>query len=86
MAGVIVRRRASDYHGRDGARRPTGAPEERTMSQRDPEAGARLDFVRRGGRVLDPGRGVDAALNVGIAAGRIGRLGPTIARGAAVAD
>ena len=53
------------------------------MSQRDPEHPGRLDLVLRGGRVLDPGRGVDAVLDVGIGGGRIVRLEPAIARGAA---
>ena len=53
------------------------------MSQPDPTNAARLDLVLRGGRVLDPGRGVDAVLDLGIADGRIARLEPSIARGAA---
>ncbi len=53
------------------------------MSERDPRSAERLDLVLRGGRVLDPGRGVDAVLDVGIAGGRIARLEPTIPRGAA---
>ncbi|PWU19953.1 MAG: amidohydrolase/deacetylase family metallohydrolase [Candidatus Rokuibacteriota bacterium] len=43
----------------------------------------RLDLVLRGGRVLDPGRGVDAVLDVGIASGRIASVEPAIARGMA---
>jgi dihydroorotase len=42
-----------------------------------------LDLVLRGGRVLDPARGVDAVLDVGIAGGRIARVEPAIERGAA---
>ena len=36
------------------------------MSQPEPQCAERLDLVVRGGRVLDPGRGVDAVMDVGI--------------------
>ena len=53
------------------------------MTQPDTTPAERLDLVVRGGRVLDPGRGVDAVLDVGIAGGRIARVAPAIDRGAA---
>ncbi|HEV8438621.1 MAG TPA: amidohydrolase/deacetylase family metallohydrolase [Methylomirabilota bacterium] len=43
----------------------------------------RFDLVLRRGRVLDPGRGVDGVLDVGIADGRIASVEPIIERGAA---
>ena len=46
------------------------------MTQPDNAPAERLDLVVRGGRVLDPGRGVDAVLDVGIAGGRIARVPP----------
>jgi dihydroorotase len=39
---------------------------------------ARFDLVLRGGRVLDPARGIDAALDVAIAGGRIAAVEPAI--------
>jgi dihydroorotase len=53
------------------------------MSQPELQSADRLDVVVRGGRVLDPGRGVDAVMDVGIADGRIARLEPVIGRGVA---
>ena len=53
------------------------------MSQPELQPADRLDLVVRGGRVLDPGRGVDAVMDVGIANGRIARLAPMIGRGGA---
>lgn len=43
----------------------------------------RFDLVIRGGRVLDPARGVDGRLDVGIAADRVATVEPAIPRGAA---
>ena len=53
------------------------------MSQPELQSADRLDVVVRGGRVLDPGRGVDAVMDVGIADGRIARVEPVIGRGVA---
>jgi dihydroorotase len=53
------------------------------MTTQDAGKTGRLDLVLRGGRVLDPGRAVDAVLDVGIAYGRIARVEPAIARGTA---
>jgi len=53
------------------------------MAMQDAPKAERLDLVLRGGRVLDPGRGVDAVLDVGISDGRIARVEPSIARSAA---
>jgi dihydroorotase len=53
------------------------------MSQPQLQSADRLDVVVRGGRVLDPGRGVDTVMDVGIADGRIARLEPVIRRGVA---
>jgi predicted amidohydrolase len=53
------------------------------MSHPELRSADRLDVVVRGGRVLDPGRGVDAVMDVGIADGRIDRLEPVIGRGVA---
>src|SRR5262245_35260249 len=61
----------------------TMTPKESQMSHRDPREPRRLDLVLRGGRVLDPGAGVDAVLDVGIVDGRIATLAPTLARGVA---
>src|SRR5215471_13605183 len=49
----------------------------------DAQPPQRLDLVLRGCRVLDPGRCVDAVLDVGVADGRIARIEPAISRGAA---
>ena len=53
------------------------------MSQPELQSADRLDVVVRGGRVLDPGRGVDTVMDVGIADGRIARVEPVIRRGVA---
>jgi len=53
------------------------------MSERETATLERLDLVVRGGRVIDPGRGVDAALDVGVTGGRIAALAPSLPRGAA---
>ena len=46
-----------------------------------------FDTVITGGRVLDPGSGIDAVLDVGVAAGRIAAVGPALnAAGADVID
>lgn len=37
-----------------------------------------LDLVLRGGRVVDPGQGIDAVLDVGVADGRIAALAPRL--------
>jgi len=66
-----------------GGAAQTAVREEPMMSGGDRRSAERLDLVLRGGRVLDPGRGVDAMLDVGIAGGRIARVEPRIPRGAA---
>ncbi|HVQ77779.1 MAG TPA: amidohydrolase/deacetylase family metallohydrolase [Candidatus Binatia bacterium] len=42
------------------------------------DQGRRFDLVLRGGRVLDPARGVDAVMDVAISAGRIAAVEPRI--------
>jgi dihydroorotase len=53
------------------------------MSRMESKEPRQLDLVLRGGRVLDPSRGVDRVLDVGIAGDRIARVAPAIERGAA---
>ncbi|MBN8829398.1 MAG: amidohydrolase family protein [Sphingomonadales bacterium] len=49
--------------------------------------GGRHDLVIKGGRVIDPARGVDAVLDVAVSGGRIAALAPEIApEGAALLD
>jgi dihydroorotase len=43
-----------------------------------PDPPSRFDLVLRGGRVLDPALGIDAAMDVAIAAGRIAAVAPSI--------
>ena len=46
-----------------------------------------FDLILRGGRVLDPGRGTDATLDVAFADGRVAAVGPRIeGRGAEQVD
>src|SRR5262249_25417152 len=44
---------------------------------------ARYDLLLRGGRVIDPGRGVDGALDVAVGDGRIVAVGPALPESAA---
>jgi dihydroorotase len=45
-----------------------------------------FDLVVAGGRVIDPARGIDAVLDVAVAAGRIAAIGADLATGAPVDD
>src|SRR5262245_18079537 len=47
------------------------------------DAASRFDLLLRGGRVLDPARGVDAPMDVALANGRIAAVEPSIPRRAA---
>ena len=40
--------------------------------------GTLYDLVLRGGRVIDPAQGIDAALDVGIRAGRVEAVAPAL--------
>lgn len=53
------------------------------MTEQETAKPQRFDLVVRGGRVIDPARGIDAPLDVGIAGGRIAALAPSLPRGAA---
>src|SRR5262245_65628761 len=44
---------------------------------------ARYDLLLRGGRVIDPGRGVDGTLDVAVGDGRIVAVGPALPESAA---
>ncbi len=44
-----------------------------------------FDLVLKGGRVIDPSQGIDAVLDVGFQAGRVGKIGPDLS-GATVQD
>jgi dihydroorotase len=47
---------------------------------------ARYDLVLRGGRVIDPGQGIDAVADVAFAGGKVAAVGPGLEDGAAVYD
>ena len=53
--------------------------EKRKTSERKPPA---FDLVLRGGRVIDPARGVDAVLDIAVRGGRIAQVEPHIRVGA----
>ena len=53
------------------------------MTEQETAKPQRFDLVVRGGRVIDPARGIDAPLDVGVAGGRIAALAPSLPRGAA---
>src|SRR5712692_6451679 len=52
-----------------------------TRARRDLEPG--FDLVLRGGRVLDPARGVDAVMDIAISGGRIAAVEPSLPQRAA---
>lgn len=45
-----------------------------------------LDLILRGGRVIDPGQGIDAVLDVGFAGGKVAAVGADLGEAAAVRD
>ena len=62
---------------------PRRMKQEKTLERRRrarvvPRAAPRFDLVLRGGRVIDPARGLDGVYGVGIREGKIGSVLPTI--------
>lgn len=45
-----------------------------------------LDLILRGGRVIDPGQGIDAVLDVGFADGKVAALGPDLGEAHTIRD